>query len=67
MKRLGRIWPEVIDFDNLLRAYRKARKGKQSVASVAEFSLNLESELLRLQQELTDFTYQPGCYRIFHP
>jgi RNA-directed DNA polymerase len=65
MKRLGSIWPELISFDNLLSAYRKARKGKQSAPSVAEFSLNLESELLSLQEELTDFSYQPGRYRLF--
>jgi retron-type reverse transcriptase len=65
MKRLGRIWPELIRFDNLLSAYRKARKGKQSARSVAEFSLNLESELLSLQEQLTDLTYRPGRYRLF--
>jgi retron-type reverse transcriptase len=65
MKRLGRIWPEVISFNNLFSAYLKARKGKQSVPSVAEFTLNLESELLSLQQQLSDFTYQPGRYRLF--
>lgn len=65
MKRLGRIWPELISFDNLYSAYLKARKGKQSVASVAEFTLNLESELLTLQQELSEFRYRPGRYRLF--
>lgn len=65
MKRLGRIWPELISFDNLFNAYLKARKGKQSVPAVATFTLNLETELLSLQQELTDFTYNPGCYRLF--
>jgi len=65
VKRLGRIWPDLIRFENLLSAYFKARKGKQSVPSVAEFSLNLEGELLSLQQELTDYTYQPGHYRLF--
>jgi retron-type reverse transcriptase len=65
MKRLGRIWPDLVSFDNLLSAYRKARKGKQSSPAVAEFTLNLESELLSLQQELTSFTYRPGEYRLF--
>jgi retron-type reverse transcriptase len=32
---------------------------------VAEFSLNLESELLSLQEALTDLTYRPGRYRLF--
>jgi retron-type reverse transcriptase len=65
MKRLGRIWPDVTCFENLLSAYRKARKGKQSKPAVAEFTLNLESELLSLQQDLIDFSYQPGPYRLF--
>ena len=65
MKRLGRIWPELVSFDNLFNAYLKARKGKQSVPAVANYTLNLETELLSLQQELTDFTYNPGRYRLF--
>jgi RNA-directed DNA polymerase len=65
VKRLGRIWRQVIGFDNLLSAYFKARKGKQSVPAVADFSLNLESELLTLNRELADQTYQPGRYRLF--
>ena len=65
MKRLGRIWPDVTSFENLLKAYHKARKGKQSVPAVAEFTLNLETELLSLQQELIEFSYQPGAYRLF--
>lgn len=65
MKRLGGIWPEVASFGNLLKAYLKARKGKQSAPSVAEFTLNLEAELLALQRELTNFTYRPGHYRLF--
>jgi retron-type reverse transcriptase len=65
MKRLGNIWPDLIDLENLLCAYRKARKGKQSTPAVAEFTLNLESELLVLQQELAAFSYRPGGYRLF--
>ncbi|MDD5266726.1 MAG: hypothetical protein PHO08_06315 [Methylococcales bacterium] len=42
MKRIGRIWPEVISFENLLSAYHKARKGKRSKPAVAGFTLNLE-------------------------
>ncbi len=65
MKRIGRIWPELTSFDNLLEAYFKARKGKQSSAQVAKFTLNLESELLQLQRELVSFSYRPGRYRLF--
>lgn len=65
MNRLGRIWPEMIRFENLLSAYRKARRGKQSAPGVAQFSLNLEGELLSLQRELADQSYRPGRYRLF--
>ncbi|MDH3503544.1 MAG: Retron-type reverse transcriptase [Nitrospirota bacterium] len=65
MKRLGDLWPQLVSFENLLAAYRKARLGKGRRPGVAEFSLHLESELLRLQRELLDGTYRPGEYRLF--
>ena len=65
MKRVGHVWNEVVSFENLFNAYRKARAGKQSSKTVAEFALNLESELLGLQNELTSLTYAPGRYRLF--
>ncbi|MBK9308983.1 MAG: group II intron reverse transcriptase domain-containing protein [Nitrospira sp.] len=65
MKRLDGIWNAVTSFENLLSAYRKARRGKRSKRGVAEFGLNLEHELLPLQRSLQDGTYQPGEYRLF--
>ncbi len=65
MKRLGGIWSQLVSFENLLRAYRKARLGKRGSIAVAEFGLNLERELLMLQRELQDGTYRPGGYRLF--
>jgi RNA-directed DNA polymerase len=65
MKRLGGIWPRVMSFENLLLAYRKARRGKGRCPDVARFALNLEKELLRLQRELQEDSYQPGAYRLF--
>ncbi len=65
MKRLGGVWAKLTGFDNLLLAYRKARRGKQHQAEVARFSQNLEYELLDLQRRLRDHTYQPGAYRLF--
>lgn len=65
MKRLGGIWPQVVNFANLLYAYRKARRGKGRSPEVARFALNLEHELLALQRELVSGTYQPGAYRLF--
>lgn len=65
MKRIGKLWPQLVSFDNLLLAYRKARLGKRSRPAVAEYSLNLERELLTLQAELESSDYRPGAYRLF--
>jgi retron-type reverse transcriptase len=65
MKRIDGIWASVTSFENLLQAYRKARRGKRSKRGVSEFGLNLERELLALQRALRQGTYQPGEYRLF--
>jgi retron-type reverse transcriptase len=65
MKRIGNLWPQLVSFENLLLAYRKARRGKQHRDAVAAFSLKLEPELLRLQAELQSGGYRPGEYRCF--
>lgn len=65
MKRAGNLWAELTSFANLLAAAQKAAAGKRSRPDVAAFTLNLEGELLRLQRELVDGTYQPGPYRSF--
>lgn len=65
MKRLDGIWNMVTSFENLLRAYRTARRGKRTRQGVAEFGLGLEHEVLGLQRSLQEGTYQPGEYRLF--
>ena len=65
MKRLGDCWEQLVSFENLLLAYRKARRGKGRSVEVARFGIDLEKELFRLQDELTKGDYQPGSYRLF--
>ncbi|MEZ5672685.1 MAG: reverse transcriptase/maturase family protein [Thiotrichaceae bacterium] len=65
MNLIDNVWTDITSFDNLLLAYRKARRGKQHKMNVAQFSLNLESELFTLQQELQSNTYQPADYHLF--
>lgn len=65
MKRYGHLWPQVIHFENLLLAARKAQRGKRWKASVLKFNYRLETELLALQAELTGKTYRPGGYTTF--
>ena len=65
MKRLNNLWEQVTSFDNLLLAYRKARKGKRSREEVARFGLQMDKELIRIQAKLRKQTWLPGEYRIF--
>ncbi len=64
-KKHHRLWPEITAFDNLLRAFRKAAKGKRSKPAVASFEYDLEANLLTLQAELRSNSYKPGPYANF--
>jgi len=56
---------EVIAWDNLLQAYRKAARGKRGRPAAAEFEFQVADNLLQLQDELERGTYTPGPYRHF--
>jgi len=65
MKRYGNLYSEIINFENILLSSRQAQKGKRFRDNVLDFNYHLETELIRLQKQLTDKTYQPGAYRTF--
>ena len=65
MHRIGAIWEQVVDMDNLYTAYCKARMGKRRWPDMARFTLDLEPNLLALQRELVAGEYAPGPYRQF--
>jgi len=65
MKRVVRLWDDLITGDNLLIAFQKARKGKRRRDDVARFEFALETELLNLQSALKSGHYRPGPYRLF--
>ena len=65
MKRYGNLWPQIVAFENLLSAARKAQQGKRFRGNVLDFNYHLEQDLLRLQRELKNKTYRPGGYRRF--
>ncbi len=52
----------MIDWSNLLLAFRLAAKGKRGKSSAAGFEHQVADRLVELQRELTDFSYQPGGY-----
>lgn len=65
MKRLNHLWEKIISFDNLLLAYKKARKSKRNRKEVAYFSLELEKELFIIQTALQNKVWKPCPYRVF--
>ena len=60
------LYSQVYDWDNLLQAWRKARKGKRGQPPAATFEQNAGENLLALQAELRDKSYRPGGYLSFH-
>ena len=64
-KTFRNLWPQLVSFENLLGAYRAARRGKRGTRQVARFEQRCEEHLLRLQDELESGRYRPGPYRSF--
>lgn len=60
------LYPQVYDWDNLLLAWRKARKGKRRRPPAALFEENVGEHLLAIQAELQAKTYRPGRYVSFY-
>jgi RNA-directed DNA polymerase len=66
MQPLNQIWDDILAWENLLLAYRKARRGKRQQAEIQDFGFNLEYELADIRQSLIHPTYQPGGFWQFH-
>ncbi len=60
------LYPKIYDFQNLLTAFYRARTGKRNRKDVAAFEFNLEANLIDLEEELKNKTYQPGRYKNFY-
>ena len=65
MKTYNNLFEKVSSFENLYLAYLKARKCKRYKLEILKFSYNLEENLLSLEEELLNQTYQHGGYREF--
>lgn len=65
MKRFGNLYPTVTDFHHLYNSAHWAVSGKKNKFLVQNFFFNLESELLELQSELLNKSYQPEPYHLF--
>lgn len=65
MRTVGYLWESLASFENLHAAYLKARRAKRYSRSAAEFSIDLDENLLALRDELRLRTWEPGPYRTF--
>lgn len=65
MKTYKNLYPEIHKSENLLRAWRKARRGKRYTATVQAFDQDLDTEISDIRHDLQQETYQPSPYRSF--
>lgn len=65
MKTYKNLFEKICTFQNLHLAYLKARKCKRYRDEILKFGYNLEENLLKLQEELLNQSYQHGGYREF--
>ena len=65
MKTYKGLYPQIASFENLLLAWRKARRGKRYSQASSSFEQNLDRNLLTLYEELQSESWQPGPYRSF--
>ena len=65
MKTYKNIYDKICSTENLITAFKKARKGKSKKFYVVEFEKNLEQELKNLQKELISKTYKPKPLKRF--
>ena len=64
-KRAKNLYPEITSFEQLRDSAKLARKGVHLNRSLLSFWSELESNILLLQSELQNFTYQPSDYTQF--
>ena len=64
-KRIGNLYNQIVDFDNIWGAYLDASKGKRFSFEVAQFSSRLEAHLPRIHQELENQSWDSGKARQF--
>ncbi len=64
MKRLGYLYEQIYTWENLLTAFRDAKRGKIS-ADLSAFEYDWECKLLEMQSHLKAQDYRFGAYRHF--
>ena len=65
MKRIGNLWPAVIERGNLVRAFHQAARGKRRKQEVRRFAENLDENLDKLRRELIGRSFETGKFNVF--
>ena len=65
MKRCPAGLDVVVDWDNMVSAFRRAAKGKRGRKDVAAFESHLDQELFQLRREVLDVAYLPAPMMVF--
>lgn len=63
--RINNIFDQITTDENLMSAYRKARRNKRMSYATLKFTEDLGGNLLKLQAEIRDGSYTPGRFRTF--
>ena len=66
MRTLADIYKDLCNFDELYESYLMAIKHKRTRDDVMKFSYDLESNLLEIQNELINKSYNVGAYHSFY-
>jgi len=64
MKRYNNLYEKIYDYDNLLLAHEKARKGKSHYKEVQKINRDPKKYLIQLQESLKNHTYKTSKYKI---
>lgn len=65
MKSYNFLWNNFISYENIYKAYKKARKVNPNSLKVLKFEFNLERNLLNIQKELRENRYDVSKYFVF--
>jgi len=64
-KRFGFLYEKIYEWDNLLNAFNKAKKGKSNKKEVLEFEYDLENILIKIQKQFAGQNYKFSGYKTF--
>ena len=65
MKIIVPKFEEIFSFENILASFNEFKRGKHNKKDVAEFSMNLVSNICTLRDEMMAGSYQHGGYKYF--